>query len=99
MYGNFQISAYVKDILSKLNKPEEMSKLDYSTINFYKIKLINEMDRLYKVLPEVPQTVQDEIKDELISQLEGAYTKLSSITPCGMSSLKTLVRRLDSIGK
>lgn len=95
VYGNYQISNRVKEILNLINS-DEIKSLDYATINFYKNKILNEINRLYCVMPEVPQCAQDEIRAKLIVQLEGAIDTLNSLNP-EESTFKTLVRRLDSI--
>lgn len=95
MFANVQISSRVKEILEIINS-DKLNTLDFSTINFYKNRIISEISRLYNVMPVVPQCAQDEINNKLVTQLEGAIDKLNSIQPVE-SSLKTLVRRLDSI--
>jgi hypothetical protein len=94
---SFQINLGVKEILNIVNS-DKVSNLDRSTIQYYKIKIINEINRLNNILPSVPPKVQEEISNKLISQLEGSIDKLNSLK-CEESSLKTLVRRLDSICK
>lgn len=95
MFANVQISSRVKEILNIINS-DKLGTLDYATINFYKNKILNEINRLYCTMPVIPQCAQDEINSKLIPQLEGAIDTLNSIES-PMSSLKTLVRRLDSI--
>jgi len=95
MFGNIQINNGIKEILCIINS-DKVKSLDYATINFYKNRIINEINRLNCIMPVVPQCTQDSIKQELITQLEGAIDKLCSLNP-PESSLKTLVRRLDTI--
>lgn len=95
MFANIQISSRVKEILDIINS-DKINHLDYTTINFYKRVILNEINRLYCRMPDIPQNAQDEIRNKLITQLEGAIDKLNSVE-CPESSLKTLVRRLDSI--
>jgi len=95
MFADIQISSRVKEILNIINS-DKLNTLDFATVNFYKNKILNEINRLYCTMPVIPQCAQDEINNKLVPQLEGAIDKLNSINP-EMTSLKTLVRRLDSI--
>jgi len=95
MFGNFQIRYRIKEILNIINS-DQLNNLDRVTINYYKNKILSEITRLYNIMPVVPQCTQDEINNKLITQLEGAIDRLNSINP-QESTVKTLVRRLDSI--
>lgn len=96
MVGNFQINNGIKDILLIIGDPNKVSKLDYATVNYYKNKILNEINRLYCIMPVVSQVTQEDIRNDLISPLEGALSTLSSLNP-DACNFKTLVRRLDSI--
>jgi hypothetical protein len=85
----YQISTNVKRIVSTINS-DKVNSLDYATINYYKIRIIDELDRLFKVLPTVPEVVQKEITEKLVRQLEGSIDVLNSLNP-PQSNVDTLL--------
>lgn len=92
---DFQISNHVNNILLVINS-DKVNDLSYSTIQYYKLKIINEINRLNNIIPVVPLVTQNLINNKLIVKLEGSIDTLNSLSP-KESALQTLVRRLDTV--
>lgn len=94
---DFQISNHVNNILLIINS-DKVNDLSYATIQYYKLKIINEINRLNDIIPVVPLVTQNLINNKLIVKLEGSIDTLNSLSP-KESAMQTLVRRLDIVNK